>query len=136
MANVLRPFLAGAVFVAGLVGFTMLPTTSAGPPGARTTEDFGCDPAIRVTRVHRPGRGATPEAAVGALIRAWYPNEPGQTVERLPVIRPDEPGSSTHLIRRDGEPFETIVVRRAPYQGRNGYEATLDEVCGSHADAL
>lgn len=47
--------------------------------------------------------------------------------------RPCHPRTATYLIRRDGEPFETILVQRAVYQRRNGYQAILDEVCGKHA---
>ncbi len=127
-----RPVLLVALAVlVTAVGLWLQRDDPARPP---TTQDYGCPAGISVTREYRPGRGATPEAAVDALIAAWYSNVPGQSVERLPVPRPGEPGSATYLIRREGEPFETIVVRRAPYQGRNGYEATLDQVCGSHAD--
>lgn len=70
MTNAPRPYLDGAVIVAALTGFTLLGAPQPRQSGPVTTEDVGCDPGIHFTRVHRPGGGATPEAAVDALIKA------------------------------------------------------------------
>lgn len=136
MMSVLRPYLVGSVVVGGLLWLTLLPRPQTGAPRVWTTEDYGCPAGISVTREYRPGRGATLEEAVEALITAWYPDTPSQTVQRLPVRRPNDPAAVTYLIRREGEPFETVLVRRAPYEGRNGFEAILDQICGSHARNL